>query len=142
MSDLSHDIRTLDTFFLYFFDGKYLYIYIFLTQEKQMFNNNKAFHCSNLYEENLARSSKMNFNYTQPASSKISISSQLNNKSIRNENSFGVIHTEPTYSNDSQKYHKIKGIPNSTPLNPPNKDPNKLAELINPTDNPAYFLKE
>lgn len=105
-----------------------------------MFSNNKAFHSSNLYEENLLRSSKNYISQTQLPPSKPSISSQT--KVRKNDNSFGVLYTDPGYLEETEKYNKIRGIPSSNPLGNPTKDLNKMMEFIKPTDNPAFYLKE
>ena len=103
-----------------------------------MINTNKAFHSSNLYEENLRSSKKPSNNQ----SSKNSISNK--NFVKRTENSFGGVFTEPSpYNNyNNEDIIRFKGIPNSNPLQKPNKDINNLVDFIRPTENPAYFLKE
>ena len=91
-----------------------------------MINNNKTYHASNLYEENLQRSSKKPGNRGS------------NQKLRKNENSL----TEPSPYEDSEKIYKFRNVPSSTPLEKPNKDCNRVAEFTKPTENPAYFLKE
>ena len=93
-----------------------------------MMNGNKAYHSSNLNEENLRNSKK---------------TTNLSNKKLkRNENSIGIAYTEPSPYEDSEKNTKYRGIPSSNPLEKPHKDVHKLAEMVNPTENPAFYLKE
>jgi len=99
-----------------------------------MINNNKPFHSSNLYEENLNRSSK------KSSGRNSNVSQSFKNK--KNENSFGGTLTEPSPYDDSDKIYKYRGIPSSNPLEKPNKDANKVSEFTRPTENPAYFMKE